>query len=106
MAPAAASGKYNNLFYIFENGALAEASRVALEITATYDADGNASTTADRMEVVYTVPLTGKAGGEIARNGYYRVAANITGLVGQDCQVSVSVAEWETPVTQSVDLGA
>ena len=105
-APAAASGKYNNLFYIFENGALAEASRVALEITATYDADGNASTTADRMEVIYTVPLTGKAGGEIARNGYYRVAANITGLVGQDCQVSVSVAEWETPVTQSVDLGA
>ena len=105
-APATASGKNNNLFYIFENGALAEASRVALEITATYDADGNASTTADRMEVIYTVPLTGKAGGEIARNGYYRVAANITGLVGQDCQVSVSVAEWETPVTQSVDLGA
>ena len=105
-APATASGKYNNLFYIFENGTLAEASRVALEITATYDADGNASTTADRMEVVYTIPLTGKAGGEIARNGYYRVAANITGLVGQDCQVSVSVAEWETPVTQSVDLGA
>lgn len=105
-APATASGKNNNLFYIFENGVLAEASRVALEITATYDADGNASTTADRMEVIYTVPLTGKAGGEIARNGYYRVAANITGLVGQDCQVSVSVAEWETPVTQSVDLGA
>lgn len=103
---AAASGKFNNLFYLFENGALAEASRVTLEITATYDGDGNASTTADRMEVVYIVPLTGKAGGEITRNGYYRVAANLTGLVGQDCQVSVSVAEWETPVTQSVDLGA
>lgn len=58
----ATSGKYNNLFYLFENGPLAEASRVALEITATYDADGNASTTADRMEVVYTVPLTGKTG--------------------------------------------
>ena len=105
-APASASGKYNNLFYIFENGTLAEASRVALEITATYDADGNASTTADRMELVYSVPIIGKTGGEIARNGYYRVAANITGLVGQDCQVSVTVAEWETPVTQSVDLGA
>ena len=101
-----ASGKYNNLFYVFENGALAESSRVALEITATYDADGNASTTADRMEVVYTVSLTGKAGGEIVRNGYYRVTANLTGLVGQDCQVSVSVAEWESPITQSVDLGA
>lgn len=102
----ATSGKYNNLFYLFENGPLVEASRVALEITATYDADGNASTTADRMEVVYTVPLTGKTGGEIARNGYYRIAANLTGLVGQDCQVSVSVAEWESPITQSVDLGA
>lgn len=102
----AVSGKYQNLFYLFENGPLAEASRVALEITATYDADGNASTTADRMEVVYTVSLTGKTGGEIVRNGYYRVAANLTGLVGQDCQVSVSVAEWESPITQSVDLGA
>ena len=105
-AAAAASGKYQNLYYLFENGALAEANRVTLEITATYDADGNASTTADRMEVVYTVPITGKAGGEIVRNGYYRIAANLTGLVGQDCQVSVSVAEWESPVTQSVDLGA
>ncbi len=47
-----------------------------------------------------------KAAGQILRNGYYRVAANITGLVGQDCQVSVTVADWETPVTQSVDLGA
>lgn len=103
---AAASGKYQNLFYIFENGVLPEASRVMLEITATYDADGNASTTADRMEVVYTVPLSGKAGGAIARNGYYRIAANLTGLVGQDCQVAVSVAEWEGPVTQNVELGA
>ena len=104
--PMTASGKYRNMFYIFENGPFAEASRVALEITATYDADGNAATTADRMEVVYTVPLTGKAEGEIVRNGYYRIAANITGLVGQDCQVAVTVAEWESPVTQSVDLGA
>lgn len=102
----AVSGKYQNLYYLFENGALAEASRVTLEITAMYDADGNAATTADRMEVVYTIPITGKAGGEITRNGYYRIAANLTGLVGQDCQVSVSVAEWESPASQSVDLGA
>ena len=47
-----------------------------------------------------------EAAGEILRNGYYRIAANITGLVGQDCVVSVSVADWETPVTQSVELGA
>ena len=104
--PAAAAGEYNALFYIFENGTLAAGSRVLLEINATYDPDGNASTPDDRSEVTYSVELTGKAAGEILRNGYYRIAASITGLVGQDCVVSVTVADWETPVTQSVELGA
>ncbi len=104
--PAMASGNYNALFYCFENGALPAGSRVLLEINATYDSDGNTSTTDDRSEVTYSIELAGKAAGEILRNGYYRVAANITGLVGQDCVVSVTVADWETPVTQNVDLGA
>ena len=104
--PAMASGKYNALFYCFENGALPAGSRVLLEINATYDSDGSTSTTDDRSEVTYSVELTGKAAGEILRNGYYRVAANITGLVGQECAVSVTVADWETPVTQNVELGA
>lgn len=104
--PASASGKYNALFYCFENGSLTAGNRVLLEINATYDLDGNASTTDDRSEVTYSVELTGKTAGEILRNGYYRIAANITGLVGQDCVVSVTVADWETPVTQNVDLGA
>ena len=104
--PATASGKCNALFYCFENGALPAGSRVLLEINATYDSDGSTSTTDDRSEVTYSVELTGKAAGEILRNGYYRVAANITGLVGQDCAVSVTVADWETPVTQNVELGA
>ena len=104
--PASASGKCNALFYCFENGALPAGSRVLLEINATYDSDGSTSTTDDRSEVTYSVELTGKAAGEILRNGYYRIAANITGLVGQDCAVTVTVADWETPVTQNVDLGA
>ena len=104
--PASASGKYNALFYCFENGSLTAGNRVLLEINATYDLDGSASTTDDRSEVVYSIELTGKAAGEILRNGYYRIAANITGLVGQDCIVSVTVADWETPVTQNVELGA
>lgn len=104
--PAAASGNYNALFYCFENGALAAGSRVLLEINATYDSDGNASTPDDRSEVTYSIELTGKTAGEILRNGYYRIAANITGLVGQDCAVSVTVADWETPITQNVELGA
>ena len=104
--PGTASSKYNNLFYLYETGTLDAGSRVLLEINATYDGDGSSSTSDDRSEVTYSVELTGKAAGQILRNGYYRVAANITGLVGQDCQVSVTVADWETPVTQSVDLGA
>lgn len=104
--PAAASENYNALFYCFENGALAVGNRVLLEINATYDSDGSASTPDDRSEVTYSIELTGKATGEILRNGYYRLVANITGLVGQDCAVTVTVADWETPVTQNVELGA
>ena len=104
--PASASGKMNNLFYIFENAALTAGNRVLLEINATYDLDGSDATTNDRSEVVYSVELTGKSAGDILRNGYYRVTANISGLVGQDCEVSITVADWETPVTQNVDLGA
>ena len=97
--PATASGKTNS-------GTLIAGNRILLEINATYDSDGSTSTTDDRSEVTYSVELTGKAAGEILRNGYYRVAANITGLVGQECAVSVTVADWETPVTQNVELGA
>ncbi len=104
--PAAASGKFNSLFYLYENRPQTAGSRVLLEISATYDLDGNAATTDDRSEVTYTVELAGKAAGEMLRNGYYRISANITGLVGQECAVSVSVADWETPVTQTVNLGA
>lgn len=104
--PAVASGKYNSLFYIYENGALTAGNRVLLEIAATYDMDGNAATTNDRLEVTYSIELAGKAAGEILRNGYYRIAANITGLVGQECAVSVTVADWETPISQTVALGA
>lgn len=104
--PAAASGNCNSLFYIYENGPLTAGNRVLLEIVATYDMDGNTVTTDDRSEVTYSVELAGKAAGEILRNGYYRIAANITGLVGQECAVSVTVADWETPVTQTVELGA
>jgi len=68
--PAAASGKHNSLFYVYENGPLAAGSRVLLEIGATYDMDGNAATADDRSDVTYSVELSGKAAGDILRNGY------------------------------------
>lgn len=104
--PTAESGKYNNLFYSYENGPLTAGNRVLVEINATYDTDGNTATTDDRSDVTYSVELDGSTGGAILRNGYYRLAVNITGLVGQDCQISISVADWEVPATQNVDLGA
>ena len=77
-----------------------------LEIEATYDLDGENTTTDDRSEVVYSIELTGKAAGEILRNGYYRIEAAITGLVGSEVGLTITVADWESPVTQQIDLGA
>ena len=93
------------LFYIYENGDLASGSRVTLDVVATFDADGSESTTADQSEVTYSIELSGDGAGAISRNGFYNVNATINGLVGQDCDVKISVADWETPTTQTVNLG-
>lgn len=104
---AGSSGeKYNNLFYLFENGTLAAGSRVLLTLEGTYDRDGDFSTTADQAPVTYTVELSGGGAGQLLRNGYYRVQVTLGGLTGSDATVTVSVAEWETPLTQTVSLGA
>lgn len=99
------SGKYQNLFYVYECGALAAGNRVTLDLNATYDTDGNFSTTGDQAVVTYSVELSGKTGGAIDRNGYYRVDATINGLTGNDASATISVADWTAPVTQTADLG-
>ncbi|MFR9622510.1 MAG: DUF4906 domain-containing protein, partial [Rikenellaceae bacterium] len=95
-----------NIFYIYENDDLASGERVLMEINATFDADGDSDTTADQSEIIYSVELSGDGAGAFTRNGFYTLSATINGLVGQDCVVSISVADWETPVSQSVSLGA
>lgn len=100
-----AAGKYNNLFYVLENGTLTAGSRPMLTLNATYDRDGNFSTTSDQANIIYSIELSGSGTGQFVRNGYYRVQANIDGLTGADASATISVAEWETPVTQSVNLG-
>ena len=57
--PKEDAGKYNSLFYLFENGTLAAGSRVLLTLEATYDKDGNFSTTGDQTPVTYEVELKG-----------------------------------------------
>lgn len=103
---SAASGKYfDNLFYIYENCPRPVEDRVRLTLSGWFDADGNAATTVDRTGVEYTMTLDGSGNGEIRRNGYYRVSATIKGLAGDGVALTCTVADWETPVTQTVDLG-
>lgn len=102
----ASAGKMQNLFYIYENGeAASNADKVLLTLNGYFDADGNATTTNDRSDVSYKIYLDGAANGEIKRNGYYRVDATIKGLSGDGVIVNFTVENWQTPVTQTVDLG-
>ena len=105
-ASDAASGKYRNLFYLYESPARNVGSRVKATIDATYDMDGDFSTVAGQSSMTYEVELDGASGGEIRRNGYYRVDITINGLSGHDASLTVTPAEWESPVTQTVELGA
>ena len=75
-------------------------------IHATYDMDGDFSTAAGQSSMTYEVELNGASGGEIRRNGYYRVDITINGLSGHDASLTITPAEWESPVTQTVELGA
>ena len=79
---AEASGdRYDNLFYLFENGSLAAGSRVLPTLDATYDRDGDFATTADQAPLTYEVELA-------------------------DIMATITVADWETPTTQTIDIGA
>ncbi len=99
------SNKFQNLFYIFENSTLVGDSKVTISLNATYDRDGNFETIEDQVPVTYLVKMDGAINGEIMRNGYYRLQVNIVGLIGSDVEVSVTVADWETTATQSVNVG-
>lgn len=101
-----ASDKYQNLFYLYESPARNVGSRVKATIDATYDMDGDFSTAAGQSSMTYEVELDGASGGEIRRNGYYRVNITINGLSGNDAKLTITPAEWESPVTQTVELGA
>ncbi len=105
-ASDAASGKYRNLFYLYESPARNVGNRVKATIDATYDMDGDFSTAAGQSSMTYEVELDGTSGGEIRRNGYHRVDITINGLSGNDALLTITPAEWESPVTQTVELGA
>jgi len=98
-------GKFNSLFYLYENSYCENYKAVTVSLAVLYDLDGDYSTTGDQREFTYDFEVNGIGDGELVRNGYYRIAATIKAPEGSGCEVSVSVADWETPITQNVDLG-
>ena len=96
----------DNLFYCYETDELTAGARTTITLKGVFDADANAGTTHDQIAVSYNVELDGAGNGKIVRNGYYRVNANITGLSGDGVIVNFTVAEWETPATQTINLGS
>ena len=68
--PGSTSAKFNNLFYVFENGALGTGSRVLLTLDGIYDRDGDFSTEEDQVAVGYQVELAGASNnGQLVRCG-------------------------------------
>lgn len=104
--PAVSPEGFDNLFYLFETDLKIDDPPVAVILTGTYDQDGDTETAEDRFPVHYRVELTGgKGNAQIIRNGYYRISVTISGLSGEDKDVSVSVKNWETLEAQIIELG-
>lgn len=78
--------RYDDLFYLFENGSLAAGRRVLLTLDATYDRDGRSG----------SADLRGRTRGQVS----------LDGLIGADIMATITVADWETPTTQTIDIGA
>ena len=76
----------------------ATADELAARFALSVHGDGSA-------KVSGVATLAGAGNGQLARNGYYRVAIGLTGLTGQDVTASITVAPWETPVTQNINIG-
>lgn len=95
----------DNLFYLCEGGPRSAGDRLKLKLTGVFDSDGDPTTKNDRSNVEYEVPLDGQGDGSFVRNGYYRVSIVIHGLSGESASANIFIAEWDTPKTQTVNIG-
>lgn len=98
---ATANSLYENRFYIFENGTLNAGSRIQLALYATYTNNGIST------PVIYNTELAGSSNnGIFIRNGAYNINANLQGLTGASLSVTITLNNWETVVTQNINLGS
>ncbi len=75
-----------------------------LRIKTYYSQDSNFNDGAsDHIEHDFIVELEGSGGGEIRRNGYYRVQGTITDFDALHTRSAVAASDWEVPAT--LDLG-
>ncbi len=105
--PNKSGDKFQNLFY------MAHSYHNECTLQATYDRDGDFTTTDDQTPVSYQFSICSDYGGEkeMRANHYYRVNLKINTLdedaVGSESSldVSVSVADWVSVEDQNVDIG-
>lgn len=98
--------KFQNLFY------MAHSNKHEFHLSATYDADGDFTTTDDQTPVSYIFALLNDYGEsiELLVNRYYRVSVNINSAdvdTSSECDIdiSLSVSDWEQTADQNVDIG-
>ncbi|MFI3322874.1 MAG: hypothetical protein R3Y50_10210 [Rikenellaceae bacterium] len=90
------NGFYDNLFY------LQQSNTSKFTICATYDKDGNFSTTEDSQQLRYPFTIDTP---EVLPNEYYRINAKICGLNREDTELSFKVIDWDKKEDQSTDIG-
>lgn len=95
------SNTYNNLFYLYHS------YTNNFTINATYDIDGDFTTTDDQSTITYPFQLVSSNNYpiEVIANCYYRASITINGLNRQEIEVTFSVADWEDTEDQNVDIG-
>ncbi len=94
-------GHYQNLFYVIN-------SSPTFTINATYDVDGNFTTTSDQVEINYTLVLYDDYGDPLILkdHSYYRISITICGLDGDILSSSSSlvVSDWKNNESFDVEI--
>ncbi|MFI3290177.1 MAG: DUF4906 domain-containing protein [Rikenellaceae bacterium] len=105
--PNSASGTFQNLLYIYESDKpTSDSEKVLLTIEATYDMDGDFTTTTnDQTPMTYTMTLEDDDIEKVERNSYYRISGTISGLSGSDAEIRITVSDWSNVTDKDVSLG-
>lgn len=86
-------GEYCNLFYLYPNLAETNNAKLRFLFVVTLDEDGDPETTNDRKDYLIYHPAEYSGGGNIIRNGYYRMYATINKLQSSR-NTGVTDEEW------------